>query len=153
MTELGGRTGLRSIDLARLAGVSTQQIRNYEEAGILPPATRTAAGYRRFEDRHRHALLTYRALMSGYGLRAAQAIMRAVHAEDLPRALTLVDAEHAALHQHRSSLDTASEALEALARQAPDVAPGPTAPPGSTSAGPCTTGPARPASSAARRSA
>ncbi|GAA4602456.1 MerR family transcriptional regulator [Actinoallomurus liliacearum] len=125
MTELGERAGLRSVDLARLAGVSTQQIRNYEEAGILPPATRTAAGYRRFEDRHRCALLTYRTLLSGYGHRAAQAIMRAVHAGDLPRALTLVDAEHAALHRHRSSLDTASEALEALARQAPDVEPAP----------------------------
>jgi DNA-binding transcriptional MerR regulator len=111
----------RPVDLARVAGVSTQQIRNYEEAGLLPPATRTAAGYRRFTDRHRQALVTYRALQRGYGPRAAQAIMLAVHAGDLPRALTLVDAEHAALHQHRLSLEAAAEALGALARQWPEV--------------------------------
>lgn len=130
MAERGGRrgrsaaperAGLRPVDLARVAGVSTQQIRNYEEAGILPPVMRTAAGYRRFEDRHRRALVTYRALMRGYGPRAAQAIMRAVHARDLPRALALVDAEHAALHQNRLSLEAAREALEALTRQAPDA--------------------------------
>ncbi|WP_037676124.1 MerR family DNA-binding transcriptional regulator, partial [Streptomyces afghaniensis] len=37
---------LRPVDLARLAGVSTQQIRNYEDAGVLPPAARTESGYR-----------------------------------------------------------------------------------------------------------
>ena len=53
---------LRPVDLARLAGISAQQVRNYADAGILPPAERTAAGYRLFEDRHRRAMLTYRAL-------------------------------------------------------------------------------------------
>jgi DNA-binding transcriptional MerR regulator len=32
------------VDLARLAGVSAQQIRNYADAGILPPVPRTAVG-------------------------------------------------------------------------------------------------------------
>jgi DNA-binding transcriptional MerR regulator len=111
----------RPVDLARVAGLSTQQIRNYEEAGVLPPATRTAVGYRRFTERHRGALIAYRALLRGYGPRAAQAIMQAVHAADVPRALTLVDAEHAALHHNRLSLETAAEALEALARQGTDA--------------------------------
>ncbi|HEX2299657.1 MAG TPA: MerR family DNA-binding transcriptional regulator [Pseudonocardiaceae bacterium] len=73
-------TGLRPVDLARLAGISTQQIRNYADAGILPPAPRTRAGYRRFDARHRRALLTYRALTRGYGSDTARAIMQAVHA-------------------------------------------------------------------------
>ncbi|WP_037667436.1 MerR family DNA-binding transcriptional regulator, partial [Streptomyces afghaniensis] len=46
---------LRPVDLARLAGVSTQQIRNYEDAGVLPPAARTESGYRVFTDIHRSA--------------------------------------------------------------------------------------------------
>lgn len=61
------KAGLRPIDLARMAGISTQQIRNYADAGILPPAPRTPAGYRRFEARHGKALLTYRTLARGYG--------------------------------------------------------------------------------------
>ncbi|MEU1949492.1 MerR family DNA-binding transcriptional regulator, partial [Streptomyces sp. NPDC020125] len=106
---------LRPVDLARMAGVSTQQIRNYLDAGILPPAARTPAGYRRFEDRHRRALVTYRALLPGYGAETARAVMRAVHAEDIALALTLVNAGHAALHDQRLSLQAAGEALEMVA--------------------------------------
>ncbi|MEV7344103.1 TioE family transcriptional regulator [Streptomyces sp. NPDC093544] len=112
---------LRPVDLARLSGLSTQQIRNYEDHGVLPPAPRTASGYRTFGDVHRRALLTYRSLSKGYGPTRATEIMRAVHAEDLPGALALVDATHAALHEERVSLRAASEALQALAdsREAP----------------------------------
>ncbi|MPY53269.1 TioE family transcriptional regulator [Streptomyces acidicola] len=109
---------LRPVDLARLAGISTQQIRNYEDAGVLPPAPRTMSGYRTFEDVHRRALLAYRALAKGYGPVAATEIMRTVHVGDVPGALALVDAAHAALHEERVSLRAASEALEALAREA-----------------------------------
>jgi hypothetical protein len=37
---------LRPVDLARRHGLSTQAIRNYEAAGILPDAERTPHGYR-----------------------------------------------------------------------------------------------------------
>lgn len=39
---------LRPVDLARGHGLSTQAIRNYEEAGILPAAGRTPHGYRTY---------------------------------------------------------------------------------------------------------
>ncbi|XVQ89969.1 MerR family transcriptional regulator [Microbispora siamensis] len=119
------RRALRPVDLAREAGVSTQQIRNYADAGILPPAERTAAGYRRFDTRHREALLAYRALAKGYGWEAARSIMLAVHDGDLAGALALVDACHAALHQQRLALRATGEALEAVAGQDPG---GPAAP-------------------------
>ncbi|MEV0375138.1 MerR family transcriptional regulator [Streptomyces sp. NPDC050636] len=114
-------SGLRPVDLARLAGVSAQQIRNYEAAGVLPPVARTPSGYRTFGDEHRKALLTYRALAKGYGTGTAQAVLRAVHAGDVPEALALIDAAHAALHEQRLSLRAASEALQAIARQSPDA--------------------------------
>jgi len=117
------KAGLRPIDLARLAGVSTQQIRNYADEGLLPPAPRSPAGYRMFGAAHRRALLTYRALEQGFGRAAAREIMQAVHAGDLPLALTLVNAGHAALHAERLSLRAAGEALAAVAEQAPDAAP------------------------------
>lgn len=105
-----------------MVGISTQQVRNYADAGILPPTPRTPAGYRTFDARHGRALLTFRTLASGYGLDTARAIMRAVHAGDLPRALAFVDAGHAALHEQRRSLQLAAEALEAVAAQDPDTA-------------------------------
>jgi DNA-binding transcriptional MerR regulator len=111
---------MRPIDLARLAGVSTQQVRNYEDAGVLPPVSRSSAGYRRYEDEHRRALLTFRALAKGYGGDTARSIMHAVHAGDVPLALTLVNAGHAALHDQRLSLQAIGDALETLADQGPD---------------------------------
>lgn len=114
---------LRTVDLARQAGLSTQQIRNYEDAGVLPPADRTESGYRVFGERHRQALLTYRTLQKGYGPVAATRIMRTVHEGDVPGALALVDGAHAALHAERVSLRAASAALEELAREEPGPPP------------------------------
>jgi DNA-binding transcriptional MerR regulator len=114
-------TTLRPVDLARAVGVSAQQIRNYADAGILPPAERSPAGYRLFTARHRDALLTYRALAKGYGWDAARSIMRAVHEGDLTQALVIIDARHAALHAERISLQETEGALEAVAGQAVDA--------------------------------
>ena len=111
---------LRPVDLSRASGVSTQQIRNYEAAGVLPPVPRTASGYREFSEAHLQAVLTYRALMKGYGPDTAQAIMLAVHDDDLPLALTRIDEGHTLLHEQRLSLKEASRALESIAQQEPD---------------------------------
>jgi DNA-binding transcriptional MerR regulator len=107
--------GHRAIDLARVAGISTQQVRNYADAGILPPVPRTASGHRRFDETHRGAILAYRALARGCGPATARAIMHAVHAGDLPGALALLDASHASLHGRRLSLRATAAALEAVA--------------------------------------
>lgn len=104
---------LRPIDLARLAGISTQLVRNYLEAGILPPAGRSASGYRQFDEGHGRALVTYRALAQGFGGFVAADVMRAVYADNVSEALTLIDAAHARVHEQRLSLRSIGEALEA----------------------------------------
>lgn len=116
-----GEARLRPVDLARAAGVSAQQIRNYEAAGVIPPASRTESGYRRFTGRHRRVLLAYRALARGHGPGAAQAVMLALHDGDVPRALALVDEGHASLHEQRGSLRETAHALEVLAAQDPEA--------------------------------
>ncbi|KUL36320.1 MerR family transcriptional regulator [Streptomyces sp. NRRL F-4489] len=113
---------LRPIDLARLAGVSTQLIRNYEDDGVLPPVPRSPSGYRRYSARHRAAVLTYRALARGYGRPAAQAVMRAVHTGRVPEALALIDAGHAELHGERQALQEVERALDGLAGHHPEPA-------------------------------
>ena len=109
--------GLRPVDLARRAGVSTQLVRNYEAAGILPPAPRSDTGYRQYGPEHLSALLTYRALAPGFGAETATEIMRAVLTGDEALAYRLVDAAHAALHEQRLATDAASEALGAMAAE------------------------------------
>lgn len=42
--------GMRVAELARAVGVGPDTIRYYEKAGLLPPARRTASGYREYDD-------------------------------------------------------------------------------------------------------
>jgi DNA-binding transcriptional MerR regulator len=110
---------VRPIDLARAAGVSTQQVRNYVDWGVLPPAPRTESGYRVLGERHRDALLTYRALAKGFGWAAAKTIMNAVHDGDPDAALALVNEAHADVHEQTRRLAATAEALTAVASTAP----------------------------------
>ncbi|MDU0290557.1 MerR family transcriptional regulator [Saccharothrix longispora] len=114
---------LRPVDLARAAGISTQQVRNHLDAGVLPPAGRSPTGYRVLTERHRDALLTYRALGRGYGWEAARTVMRAVHEGREGAALAAVDEAHAAAHAQRLALAATAEALEAVAGHPPDTVP------------------------------
>jgi DNA-binding transcriptional MerR regulator len=117
---------LRPVDLAREAGISAQLVRNYEADGILPPAYRSASGYRQYEQVHLAALRAYRALAPGFGREAATAIMQAVHAGDQALAFRLVDASHASLHARRLATDEMSDALGAAAEEfldPPEVGP------------------------------
>lgn len=101
----------RPIDLACAAGISTQQVRNDEAAGVLPPVERTTNGYRRYQEEHLRALLVYRALARAHNAPIARQIMRAVHAQDVAAALELLDVSHGQLQQQRLSLRATRAAL------------------------------------------
>ncbi|HEV7898166.1 MAG TPA: heavy metal-responsive transcriptional regulator [Planosporangium sp.] len=45
---MSATTGMRVTDVAAAAHVSTDTVRYYERVGLLPPAERTASGYRTF---------------------------------------------------------------------------------------------------------
>jgi DNA-binding transcriptional MerR regulator len=109
------------VDLARLHGLSAQAVRNYERAGVLPPARRTASGYRVYTDAHASALAAYLALIPGYGYPAAGEIMRAVLRGDLDAALAVVDAAHVQLRRDRDTVTSVAAALvEAPSGPLPD---------------------------------
>ncbi|HEX6469832.1 MAG TPA: TioE family transcriptional regulator [Streptosporangiaceae bacterium] len=111
---------MRPVDLAREHGLSTQAIRNYEGAGILPAAGRTAAGYRAYTPLHAQALRAFLALAPGHGHQTATSIMQAVNRGGTDDALRLVDESHGQLLDDRRTL----HAVEATLR---DVAPIPPA--------------------------
>ncbi|MFF1509156.1 TioE family transcriptional regulator [Streptomyces sp. NPDC058326] len=123
--QSGGR--LRPVDLARGHGLSTQAVRNYEEAGILPAADRTPAGYRAYTSLHAAALRAFLALVPGHGHRTAASIMRAVNEGAVDGAFRLVDESHAQLLDDRRTLQAVESALRDLgegAGSAPLVASG-----------------------------
>ncbi|MEV7520474.1 TioE family transcriptional regulator [Streptomyces sp. NPDC091371] len=111
---------LRPIDLARGYGLSTQAVRNYEEAGILPAAGRTPHGYRTYTPLHALALGAFLALVPGHGHRTATSIMRAVNQDETDEAFRLIDESHAQLLDDRRTLRAVERALRDLS---PTTAP------------------------------
>ncbi|MEV5970456.1 TioE family transcriptional regulator [Streptomyces sp. NPDC051921] len=122
--QSGGR--LRPVDLARRHGLSTQAVRNYEEAGILPAAERTPHGYRTYTALHAGALRAFLALLPGHGHRTATSIMRAVNQGAAEQAFRIIDESHAQLLDDRRTLQAVESALR-------DLEP---APPSARGAGP-----------------
>lgn len=109
------RGRLRPVDLARGHGLSTQAVRNYEAAGILPAADRTPHGYRTYTPRHAQALRAFLALVPGYGHRSAAAIMQAITRGVVDDAYRLIDEGHAQLLEDRRTLRSVDAALRDLA--------------------------------------
>ncbi|MFC4950470.1 MerR family DNA-binding transcriptional regulator [Pseudonocardia sp. GCM10023141] len=102
---------MRPIDLARAHGLSTQAVRNYEDAGLLPPAARTPSGYRQYTRRHELALGAFVALVAAHGHPTACAIMVAVNTDRLDDALDLIDRGHAGLVTARAIVDAVEISL------------------------------------------
>ncbi|GGK00213.1 MerR family transcriptional regulator [Streptomyces camponoticapitis] len=113
---------MRPVDLARPHGLSGQAIRNYEAAGILPAAGRTASGYRDYTSLHVAALRTFVALIPAHGHAAARSIMALLNTGRAEEALTVIDRSHAELLSDRRTLDSIELALTELT-QSPDERP------------------------------
>ncbi|SCL24720.1 DNA-binding transcriptional regulator, MerR family [Micromonospora pallida] len=105
---------LRPVDLAREHGLSTQAVRNYEDAGILPAAERTPHGYRTYTPPHAQALRAFLALVAGHGHQTATSIMQAVNRGDTGQALRLIDESHVQLRDDRRTLQAVEVALRDL---------------------------------------
>lgn len=102
------------MDLARAHGLSAQAVRNYEKAGVIPAAARTASGYRVYTDDHAGALAAYLGLLPGFGYRVAGAIMQAVLRGDLESALADVSTAHVQLQRDRETVARVASAAHAL---------------------------------------
>ncbi len=122
---------MRIGEIAERAGVSVDTIRHYERLGLLPRATRTAAGYRQFPastiDRVR---LVQHALRFGFSLRDVAGFLRVRAAGGTPcrdvrvaadRILAAVDRRIAELTAARRDISrTIRDWDRRLARTAPN---------------------------------
>ncbi|AXB45121.1 TioE family transcriptional regulator [Amycolatopsis albispora] len=108
----------RPADLAREHGISAQAVRNYEQDGFLPPAERTASGYRIYTELHAAALRAFLALVPAYGHALSGQLMNAVHNGALDEVLTAIDRGHAQLLRDRGTLDSVRQAVGHLTAEA-----------------------------------
>jgi DNA-binding transcriptional MerR regulator len=100
--------------------LSTQAIRNYEAARILPVTDRTLYGYRTYTPRHAQALRAFLALVPGHGHSTATSIMQAIHRNTTADALRLIDESHAQLLDDRRTLQAVEAALRDLGPVPPE---------------------------------
>lgn len=115
---------MRTVDVARMAGCSVQQVRKLEQVGVLPAAPRTSTGYRHYDDVHVGSLIAYRELTAGVGPVEARLLLCAAH-QDPAMLLARVDVAHARLHQERRELALARRAAQSIgAEPMLDVQPG-----------------------------
>lgn len=108
-------TSLRTADLARRSGYSVQQVRKLEREGVLPPTSRTPAGYRQFGDIHVHSLHAYRALAIALGPVEAKRFLRGIRTAARDDTLAVLDAAHARLTAERADLAAARAAAKYIA--------------------------------------
>lgn len=99
--------------------MSAQAIRNYDDAGILPPTERSQTGYRRYTPLHAQSLRAFLALRRGHGHQQAMEIMRATNRGDTESAYRLIDAAHVALLTERDTRTEVATALGSLSTTMP----------------------------------
>lgn len=100
--------------LGQQVGYSTQQVRDLERLGVLPPAERAANGYRRYERGHLRALRAYRSLAAALGPVSARRLMPALVTASLGDAAALVDDLHAGLALDRARVTDALRGLDTV---------------------------------------
>lgn len=92
---------VRPIDVARKLGVSTTTLRKYEELGLIPPVTRSQAGYRLYTEEHAAYFICIREMLPGFKLTRILKILREVMAKNINTALWMVNLDQAGLHREK----------------------------------------------------
>jgi DNA-binding transcriptional MerR regulator len=110
---------LRTADVARESEYSVQQVRDLERLGVIPPATRSANGYRSYGPVHVQALRAYRGLASAAGPVEARRLLADLFAgARLGDAAAAIGAVHVRLARERDEALRAQEALRAIQGEA-----------------------------------
>lgn len=110
-----------TVQLGRLVGYSTQQVRDLERLGVIPAAERGANGYRRYRMSHATALWAYRATAAALGPVPARRLMPRLIEESVEEAAERIDDLHADLSRERARVREALRALDVAVAEADDV--------------------------------
>jgi DNA-binding transcriptional MerR regulator len=116
---------LRTAEVSRASGYSTQQVRDLERLGVIPPASRSKNGYRSYAPVHVHALRAYRALAAAIGPVEARAMLTELREMSITDAAALITTLHARLATERERLLRAQDALQAIRADRVSPAPAP----------------------------
>lgn len=114
-------TTFTTMQLGRLVGYSTQQVRDLERLGVIPAAERGVNGYRRYRMPHATALRAYRAMAAALGPVPARRLMPVLIGGSVEGAAERIDDLHAELAHERSRVREALRGLGVAVAEAGDV--------------------------------
>jgi DNA-binding transcriptional MerR regulator len=103
---------IRPIDIARKLNISTSTLRRYESWGIVPPAERSANGYRMYTEEHMAYFECIQAMLPGFGRDITKEVLRKVQRKEVDEALWLVNKQQARLHQDKEMAEKTVRILE-----------------------------------------
>ncbi|WP_135556685.1 MerR family transcriptional regulator [Paenibacillus cymbidii] len=106
---------VRPKQLAAKYRISANTLRNYEAKGLIPPAERTANGYRLFTERHEAYLACLQAMAAAFGMEVAGEVLHRLQRNELDDALWIVRDREVALHGDKTSLDQLANELKSYA--------------------------------------
>ncbi|MGW7102116.1 MerR family transcriptional regulator [Streptomyces sp. NPDC054838] len=109
---------LRTVDVARESDYSVQQVRDLERLGVIPPATRSANGYRCYTPLHVQALRAYRGLAGAVGPVVARQMLVELRTGPIAEAASAINAVHVRLARERDEALRARQALGAIEAEA-----------------------------------
>jgi len=111
--------GLHNIgEAAALSGVTAKMIRHYESIGLIPPASRTFAGYRLYSDADLHRLrFIKRARTLGFSIRQIEELLQLWN----DRARASADVKRLA-REHAEELAAKIREMQAMQRTLEDLA-------------------------------
>ncbi|MDP4098155.1 MerR family DNA-binding transcriptional regulator [Paenibacillus sp. P96] len=92
---------MRPKDLARTFSISTSTLRNYEAKGLIPPAQRTASGYRSYTDKHAAYLACLQSMAPAFGMDVTAEVLLAIQSQDIDKALWRVKESELQLYKSR----------------------------------------------------
>ena len=109
---------MRPIDIATKLGISTSALRNYEAQGIVPPAERSAGGYRKYTEEHLAYFECIQAMAPGFGMEATKEVLRKIQSQEVDLALRVVNEIQANLNR---DLLLAENSIQCLASDDPAI--------------------------------
>lgn len=107
--------GLRPKKLAGKFGISANTLRNYEAKGIIPPAERSATGYRMYTERHDAYLACIQAMSPAFGMEVTTEVLHCLQRNALDDALWIVREGEVMLHRQKADLDQLITELKSYA--------------------------------------
>nr|WP_245596182.1 MerR family DNA-binding transcriptional regulator [Paenibacillus taiwanensis] len=85
--------------------ISTSTIRNYEAKGLIPPAERSANGYRIYTNKHAAYLSCIRAMIPAFGMEVTSEVIRCLQQDKPQDALWIIREKEVALYKEKQKLE------------------------------------------------